>query len=121
MNSFNPYDAPQASSESTGVSVACPSTWRRNRAALGVVVALYSIVCGSFAIARSAIPEGLFVLLISASGVASLWANVPLGPRLGWSRGGFPVVVIAVFFAMTVYMLTALVVGGTAYELIHPK
>ncbi len=62
----------------------------------------------------------LFLFLTAISAIASAWANIQLGPRIGWSQGGLPIVIIVFFVALVVYFLTALVMGGTVYGVINP-
>ena len=65
-------------------------------------------------------PETLLVILLVTSAIASAWANFQLGPRIGWSQGGVPVAMIVFIFAIVVYFLTALVIGGIVYGFINP-
>ena len=65
-------------------------------------------------------PELLLLILTAISAIASAWANVQLGPRIGWNRGGLPVVIFVFFLALVVYFLTALALGGMVNGVINP-
>lgn len=120
MTNVNPYVPPTSPNDTTTPPVEPPSTWLRNLKAIAIVSTVYSILCATFALTRSAMPETLQLILIALSGTASAWANIQLGPRIGWNQGGLEVVMIVFFVAMAVYFLTALVIGGTVYGIINP-
>ena len=118
----NPY-APIRVDDSVGPTLESPkpvSTWVRNFICLLGISAAYSIACAMFAIARVAMPELLFVGLLVCSSIAAAWANFQLGPRIGWDRGGLPVVFVVIFMALTAYCSTSLVIGGTIYSWLNP-
>lgn len=56
--------------------------------------------------------ETRFLILLTVAAIASAWANIQIGPRIGWNRGGLPVVILVFFVALIVYVLTALVISG---------
>lgn len=117
----NPYASVDPQVDETAFRPAArPSTWLRNFKALAVVAVGYSLLCVPFALARVAVPEVLFPVLLVLASIASAWANVPIGPRIGWDRGGLPVVLILFFVAVTGYCLAALLVGVLLYGTINP-
>jgi hypothetical protein len=121
MTPPNPYAPVKLQAgEAVSKTVATPSTWLRNFKALAVVVVCYSLICVLFALARVAMPEVLFPALLVLAFVASAWANVPLGPQIGWDRGGLPIVFVLFFLAVTGYCVSALLAGGLASGMINP-
>lgn len=121
MATPNPYAPTDPHSGDVATTpVAPPSTWLRNFKALAVVAISYSLLCALFAVARAAMPEALFVVLLVFASVASAWANVPLGPQIGWDRGGLPVVLVLFFVALTAYCFAGLLAGGILYSTINP-
>ncbi len=118
----NPY-APTHVDDSVGPTFESQkpvSAWVRNLKCLLGISGGYSIACAMFAIAHIAMPALLFVFLIVFSAIAAAWANLQLGPRIGWDRGGLPVVFVVFFMALTAYCSTSLVLGGTIYSWLNP-
>ena len=96
------------------------SVWIRNAKSLTLCVAAYLALCGWLALYGSANPEFPLTMLFITAAIAAAWANLPLGPRIGWDRSGLPVVFVAYFCALAAYCSTALVAGDIFYSLINP-
>lgn len=96
------------------------STWVYNFWCLVGVATAYSIACAVFAMKRVAMPEALLAVLIPVAAIASAWANIRLGPRIGWERGGFPVMLIVFFTAVVAYCSISLTLGGCLYSWLNP-
>ncbi|TWU59955.1 hypothetical protein Poly51_02280 [Rubripirellula tenax] len=121
MTTPNPYSPPESTGGSLDAAHSPPSTRLRNFKCLAVITSAYSLVTVLFALTRSTMPEPFFLLaLLVVSALASAWANFPLGPRIGWARGGLPVVMIVFFAALVAYCLIALGVGNMLYRTINP-
>ena len=96
------------------------SVWVRNLKAMVAVVTAYSMLCAVYAILGRAMPESIVVVLLVVGSIASAWANLTLGPRIGWDRGGLPVAFVVFFLALTAYLGCALVAGGMLYGALNP-
>jgi len=118
----NPYEAPSPTDATSFASIGRwgASGWVRNLTSLVACIAIYTILAMSFAIGRTAIPETALFALLAFAAITAGWANLPLGPKIGWDRGGLPVVFVAFFAALTIYCSTAMVVGGYFCSLVKP-
>lgn len=96
------------------------STWVYNFRCLAGVTITYSIACAGFAMTRVAMPEVLLLGLVAVAAIASAWANIRLGPRIGWDRGGLPVVLVVFMMAFVAYCSTSLILGGMLYFWLNP-
>ena len=47
--------------------------------------------------------------------VGASWANIGLGPKIGWDRGGLPVVILVTLIAAVLYFWVALLICGCIY------
>ena len=61
----------------------------------------------------------MYPLLVVAFG-CSAWSDFQLGLRIGWGRGGLPVVFILIFGWTVVYVLASLVGAGVVYWALDP-
>lgn len=118
----NPYSPTsiQHDKPSTPLVTAPQSTWIRNGKALVVVVSFYTLLLALSAAARIGLYLELVVLLFVASFIGATWANFQLGPKIGWDRGGIPVVILLVFVAAVAYAFLSIYAGGIVYRWIHP-
>lgn len=96
MEAPNPYSPNTFQpDEKQATSVAPPSsTWLRNAQALATVTLIYSVLAAAFGSIRGGPPDAPIAPLLLIASVASAWANVPLGSRIGWEHGGLPVVLV---------------------------
>ncbi|EMI22544.1 membrane protein [Rhodopirellula maiorica SM1] len=121
MTAPNPFDPPASTVEAIGDTSAPASTWLRNLKAMAAITITYSVISALFALTKSMMPEPFFILaLVAISALASAWANLALGTRIGWTSGGLPVVMIVFFAALVAYCLIALTVGNMLYRMINP-
>ncbi len=111
---MNPYDV---------TSVEAPllpdtrqlSTWLYNGRAITVSTTVNGVVFLLMALSGSGnLPEFLIGIVV-VSFVCASWANIGLGPKIGWDRGGLPVVLVVISAATLFYSLSALVIGGCIY------
>lgn len=110
----NPYRPPERvefSSDESGSRVW--SRVKRNFVACVAITIAWVLVTTPLVLWGIPITGEYVLLLLLACGAASTWANVSLGPKIGWSQGGLPVVFLAVTTFMTVYAAVALVVASS--------
>ena len=113
----SPY-RPPAEMLRTDSSDQTSSLLARNSRACAIVVVSYAGVRILDAFIELPNLLGLFYVLLLAGGLAATWANFQVGPALGWSRGGLPVLVLTVFAAMVAYTLAAFYAGEIVYAVI---
>ncbi|MCD0460154.1 hypothetical protein [Roseiconus lacunae] len=97
-----------------------PSTWRRNFGMLCAVVFTYSSISAVFAALQQSLPPSIVYPLILAAVCCSTWANFQLGPRIGWTQGGLPIMFVLVFGWAVVYVLASLTGAGVVYWVFDP-
>ncbi|OYP38412.1 hypothetical protein CGZ80_02390 [Rhodopirellula sp. MGV] len=115
----NPYVAP---AEDTGRSSSGrePSTWRRNFGALRAIVLTYCSIAAVFAVSRHSLPPPIVYPLLLAAFCCSTWANFQIGPRIGWSQGGLPIMIVLVFGWTFAYVITSLIGADVVYWILDP-
>ena len=87
------------------------STWLYNGIALSVSTILNCIVFLWMALSGSESVQEILLGVGLVSFVCASWANIGLGPNIGWDRGGLPVVLIVISAATVFYSLVAVVAG----------
>ena len=91
------------------------STWYFNGIALSAILLTSLIVCICLAFSGSELSTTVLICFVVMSFLGASWANVGLGPKIGWDRGGLPVVLVVISAATVFYSLCALVIGGCIY------
>ena len=91
------------------------STWYYNGIALSAVLIVNFIVCSCLAFRGSELSETVLICFGALALVGASWANVGLGPEIGWDRGGLPVVIVVTFIAAVLYSWVALLICGCIY------
>ena len=87
------------------------STWICNGIALLTSTIVNCIVFLCMALSGSEDAQEILIGVIAVSFVCASWANLGLGPKIGWDRGGLPVVLIVVSAATVFYSLVAVMAG----------
>lgn len=118
----NPYSPPAQASGTPNKQERpeTPSIWLRNLKACTAVVIGYSSFAFLLAFSGKTVPETAVPALAGFAGAASAWANIRLGPSIGWSRGGLPIVLITVFAAMIGYMALSLMAAALIFSWLSP-
>ncbi len=80
----------------------------------------YCLIAAMFVASRRSLPPPIVYPLLIAAFCVSTWANFQLGPRIGWRRGGLPVVFILIFGWAVVYVIVSLTGAGVVYWLLDP-
>ncbi len=91
------------------------STWYYNGIAFSSILFLSLIVCLCLAISGPELSSTVLICFGVMAFFGASWANVGLGPKIGWDRGGLPVVLVVISAATVLYSLGALVIGGCIY------
>jgi hypothetical protein len=71
---------------------------------VGTLIASFLLVISGAELSATVLICFLMTAFIGAS-----WANVGLGPKIGWDRGGLPVVMISISIATVFYVMVALI------------
>ena len=91
------------------------STWLYNGRAVSVSTTVNCIVFLCMALSGSEIFHELLIGIVVVSFVCASWANIGLGAKIGWDRGGLPVVILVTFIAAVLYFWVALLICGCIY------
>ncbi len=94
------------------------STWLYNRRAVSVSTTVNCIVFLCMALSGSEIFHELLIGILVVSFVCASWANIGLGPKIGWDRGGLPVVLIVIPLATFFYAFVGVVAGVLVASLV---
>ena len=94
------------------------STWLYNGRAVSVSTTVNGIVFLFMALSGSENLIEFVICIVVVSFVCASWANIGLGPKIGWDRGGLPVVLIVIPLATFFYAFVGVVTGVLVASLV---
>ena len=91
------------------------STWYYNGIAMSAFLVVSLIASFLLVISGTELSATVLSCFLVMAFIGASWANVGLGPKIGWDRGGLPIVLLVTSVATVFYTLVALLIGGCIY------
>ena len=91
------------------------STWYFNGIAISAFLIVSLAGCFLMFICGTELSPTVLSRFVMMAFICASWANVGLGQKIGWDRGGLPVVLIAASIATFIYSVLVLLVCGCIY------
>ena len=86
------------------------STWYYNGIAMSAVLVVSLIASFLLVVSGTELSATVLSCLLMTAFIGASWANVGLGQKIGWDRGGLPVVMIVISIATIFYACVALLI-----------